>query len=290
MIIYGKKRWICARKEGTKMKSAQDISTKEQNITSAHNENMKGSSSEKNENSLEADFDYYLSSKYSSKSDSQRDLYFEKLLEAFKTLSQEAPEVFDSIAPEMLQRSIWSWRGADPLLSKKFNNWILGDYQWTPFDEILPKNEMEFQRQEVPPLDPKQLSEAHQSFIESLQERFYGDPHRWDASRRDQFIILGMLAAAGGYGVRQGMLIHCLGIGLSESGVRGSNAVRAAKIALSRTAKPYGFKLFSPAVGHGSERVHAFENTELAEIVARYVFNHDAYVLLPATPNTPLFQ
>ena len=45
------------------MRSAQDITTKEQNITSAQKKNMKGSSSEKNEDPIDADFDYYLSSK-----------------------------------------------------------------------------------------------------------------------------------------------------------------------------------------------------------------------------------
>jgi hypothetical protein len=72
-------------------------------------------------------------------------------------------------------------------------------------------------------------------------------------------------------------------MGLAESGVRGANTVRAAKIALSRLAKPFGLQLFAPAVGNGSERIHMFTNEELALIIARYVFNHDASMLLPAT-------
>ena len=51
------------------MRSAQERTTKEQNITSSQKKNMKGSSSEKNENSVDAEFDYYLSTKYRSKSD-----------------------------------------------------------------------------------------------------------------------------------------------------------------------------------------------------------------------------
>ena len=96
-------------------------------------------------------------------------------------------------------------------------------------------------------------------------------------------MILGMMATAGGYGVRQGKLIHSLGMGLAESGVRGANTVRAAKIALSRLAKPFGLQLFAPAVGNGPERIHMFNDEELASIIARYVFNHEASVLLPAT-------
>ena len=269
--------------EGPKMKSVQHTDTKEHKTTADQVNNMNNSRSERRYSKSEPDFDYYVAKKFNSKSEKERDLYFQKLLEAFRTLSEEAPEVFDTIAPEMLQRSIWSWRGADPLLSKKFNNWLLADYQWTPFDDILPKEESSFRPVEVPPLDPEHLDEAHHSLIESFQDRFRGDPHRWDASRRDQFVILGMMATAGGYGVRQGKLIHSLGMGLAESGVRGANTVRAAKIALSRLAKPFGLQLFAPAVGNGPERIHMFNDEELASIIARYVFNHEASVLLPAT-------
>ena len=273
-------------KEGVEMRSTPYIKTKENKTSSAQDRNMKDSRSSRSYAKSQPDFDYYVAKKYNSKSEKERDLYFQKLLEAFRTLSEEAPEVFDSIAPEMLQRSIWSWRGADPLLSKKFNNWLLADYQWTPFDAILPKESANHRPLQVPPLDPEHLNEVHHALIEALQDRFRGDPHRWDASRRDQFVILGMMATAGGYGVRQGKLIHSLGMGLAESGVRGANTVRAAKIALSRLAKPFGLQLFAPAVGNGPERIHMFSDEELAVVIARYVFNHDASILLPAT-NVP---
>ena len=97
------------------MRSTQHIETKEQKHNRAQGKNMKGSRSRESTLKSEKDFEYYLTKKYASKSDKERNLYFEKLLEAFRTLSEEAPEVFDSIAPEMLQRSIWSWRGADAL-------------------------------------------------------------------------------------------------------------------------------------------------------------------------------
>ena len=273
-------------KEGVEMRSAPYIKAKENKRLDAQDTNMNDSRSTRDRSQRPSDFDHYVARKYSSKSEKERELYFQKLLEAFRTLSEEAPEVFDSIAPEMLQRSIWSWRGADPLLSKKFNNWLLGDYQWTPFDDILPKDSGDYRPLEVPPLNPADLDEAHHALVEALQDRFRGDPHRWDASRRDQFVILGVMATAGGYGVRQGKLIHSLGMGLAESGVRGANTVRAAKIALSRLAKPFGLQLFAPAVGNGQERIHMFYDEELAEILARYVFNHEASTLLPAT-NVP---
>ena len=126
--------------EGPKMKSVQHTDTKEHKTTADQVNNMNNSRSERRYSKSEPDFDYYVAKKFNLKSEKERELYFDKLLEAFRTLSEEAPEVFDSIAPEMLQRSIWSWRGADPLLSKKFNNWLIRDYQWTPFDDILPKD------------------------------------------------------------------------------------------------------------------------------------------------------
>ena len=248
---------------------------------------MKGSRSSDTKKNEPFEHEMYIGSRYQNKSDKHRALYVEKLLEAFRTLSHEAPEVFDSIAPEMLQRSIWSWRGADPLLSKKFNNWILSDYQWTPFKDILPSEHISHSPANVPRLDPDKLEAAHRAFIQLLSDRFYGDYNRWDASTRDQFIILGVLASAHGHGVRQGKIVHSLGLGMSEAGVRGSNTVRAAKIALTRLAKPIGLRLFAPASGHGGERIHAFEEPLFAEIVHRFVQHHDARVLLPATTMSP---
>ena len=129
---------------------------------------MKGSRLTGTEKGNPLEHEMYIGSRYQNKSNKHRELYVEKLLEAFRTLSDEAPEVFDSIAPEMLQRSIWSWRGADPLLSKKFNNWILSDYQWTPFKDILPSEHHTMPLAEVPRLDPAKLEAAHRAFIQAL--------------------------------------------------------------------------------------------------------------------------
>ena len=82
-------------KEGVKMRSAQHIKTKEHKSTTDHGNNMNNSRSERGYAKSEPDFDYYVAKKYNSKSDKERELYFQKLLEAFRTLSEEAPEVFD---------------------------------------------------------------------------------------------------------------------------------------------------------------------------------------------------
>ena len=37
----------------------------------------------------------------------------------------------------------------------------MADYQWTPFDDILPKESTAFKPVDVPPLNPEQLDEAH---------------------------------------------------------------------------------------------------------------------------------
>ena len=86
-------------KEGTKMRSTQHIKTKEHKSTQTQGKNMNDSRSERSYTKSGPDFEYYVAKKYNSKSEKERELYFQKLLDAFRTLSEEAPEVFDSIAP-----------------------------------------------------------------------------------------------------------------------------------------------------------------------------------------------
>ena len=92
-------------KEGPKMQPAQHINTKEHKTTANLADNMNNSRSERRYSKSAPDFDYYVAKKFNSKSEKERDLYFQKLLEAFRTLSEEAPEVFDPIAPEILTSS-----------------------------------------------------------------------------------------------------------------------------------------------------------------------------------------
>ena len=91
------------------------------------------------------------------------------------------------------------------------------------------------------------------------------------------------MATAGGYGVRQGKLIHSLGMGLAESGVRGANTVRAAKSPCHAWPNPSGCSFSLRQSATVPERIHMFNDDELASIIARYVFNHEASLLLPAT-------
>ena len=89
-----------------------------------------------------------------------------------------------------------------------------------------------------------------------------------------------MLAIAGKGGEKQGRMVYNLGISEGENGlIQGSNAIRAAKIAISRMAKP--MKIFNLAKGHGYERVHSFSDSNTADLIARYVLSQDASALLP---------
>ena len=138
-------------------------------------------------------------------------------------------------------------------------------------------------KQKVKPIDKTSLPEQYSEIIDRFEEKFSGDYHRWNAAKRDQFIILGMLALEGKNGVRQGKLAHYLGMNkLGPGGIEGSNAIRAAKIALSRQEKGLTLKLFDDAKGNGSERLHAFADSNLADYVARFVLSHEASILLPA--------
>ena len=204
----------------------------------------------------------------------------EKYLKALQTLAERDPEGFSNVAPELIKRSVWNWRGADPFFAERLSNWIDTAHKWSDFKEILPKEAHLARRKTVEKLSYDQLPQQYSNFLRHLSDRFEGDNTRWDASKRDQFTILGMLALEGKEGVRQGRLIHYLGLdSIGSVGLPGSNAIRAAKIALSRSAKP--LQLWAPASGNGSERLHAFADANLADLVARFVMNQQAAILLP---------
>ena len=76
-------------KEGVKMRSAQHIETKEHKSTADQGKNMNNSRSERGYKKSEPDFDYYVAKKYNSKSDKERELYFQKLLDAFGRSSKK---------------------------------------------------------------------------------------------------------------------------------------------------------------------------------------------------------
>jgi len=205
----------------------------------------------------------------------------ERYIDAFKSLSEKDPEGFEKIAPELLRRSVWNWRGADPYVSERLSLWLDKESLWTPFNEIIPKTRnLAIHSYDV--MAPEHLGPVHKELFSRLEEKFSGDYNRWDAAIRDQFIVLGMLAIAGTEGEKQGRMIHNLGIGEGENGItQGSNAIRAAKIAISRMAKP--MTIFKPAKGNGYERVHSFSDSNTADLVARFVLSLDASALLPTT-------
>ena len=205
----------------------------------------------------------------------------ERYIDAFKSLSEKDPAGFEKIAPELLRRSVWNWRGADPYFSERLTLWLDKECLWTPFNEIIPKTkDMAIYSYDVMAPSHEHLGPAHKELFSRLKEKFAGDYNRWDAAIRDQFIVLGMLAIAGKEGEKQGRMIHNLGIGEGENGlIQGSNAIRAAKIAISRMAKP--MKIFNTAKGHGDERVHSFSDSNTADLVARFVLSLDASALLP---------
>lgn len=215
--------------------------------------------------------------------ESEQKKRIERYIDAFKALSEKDPDGFESIAPELLRRSVWNWRGADPYFSEKLTNWLDKECLWTPFKEIIPKTkDMALHSYSVKAPSNEHLDSNHKELFSRLEEKFSGDYNRWDAAIRDQFIVLGMLAIAGKAGEKQGRMIHNLGISEGENGlIQGSNAIRAAKIAISRMAKP--MKIFNSAKGHGYERVHSFKDSNTADLVARFVLSLDASALLPQT-------
>ena len=214
-------------------------------------------------------------------SESEQKKRIKSYIEAFKSLSEKDPDGFESIAPELLRRSVWNWRGADPYFSERLSLWLDKECLWTPFHEIIPKSTSTMLDRPVVNAPSKEhLSSIHKELFSRLEEKFDGDYNRWDAAIRDQFIVLGMLAVAGKGGEKQGRMVYNLGISEGENGlIQGSNAIRAAKIAISRMAKP--MKIFNPAKGHGYERVHSFSDSNTADLVARYVLSQDASALLP---------
>ena len=61
----------------------------------------------------------------------------ERFLEALKTLSDQDPQSFSEIAPE-LSNVVHTIEGLDPFFSTKLNSWLSYDMMWKPFGEIIP--------------------------------------------------------------------------------------------------------------------------------------------------------
>jgi hypothetical protein len=81
---------------------------------------------------------------------------------------------------------------------------------------------------------------------------------------------------------------HCLkhfNFAFPRTLIKGSNVIRAAKIALARLGKDNDVDLFAAASGHGVERVHKISSSKLSETIERFVLSHPASVLLPPPRN-----
>ena len=205
----------------------------------------------------------------------------ERYVEALKAVSQQDPDSFAEIAPELIQRSTLNWRGSDPFFANSLNEWLNIDMMWTPFTDIIPKDAHITKRIEDDAFDIKMYSGSTKNLLEAFDERFPTDYNQWDATIRNQFIIMGMIAMGGEKGEYQGRLVNRLGLGSGEVRLKGSNVIRAAKIALARLAKDNKAELFAKATGNGVERVHRIESAKLAESIERYVLSHPAALLLP---------
>ena len=209
-------------------------------------------------------------------SDKGTDKKNKKFIQALKYISHHDPDVFERVAPELLHRTLWELRGADPIFSEKVDYWIEKEHSWKDFSEIL-DNENKNDVQPHP--NEFQLSNEDINVLQKLNERFYGDFHRWDTNKRHQFLLLGMIALHGNKGAKQGDLIDGLASNFSRTSVEGSNAIRASKVALSRLLKPYD--LFAPAHGNGVNRIHKLESDHLSQLISRYVMDQKASILLP---------
>lgn len=225
----------------------------------------------------------------------ERETRRSELLDAIHAIARRSPEVFEAEAEDLIRRSVWQQTGSDPMFSSKLDRWLKSEYRFETFASILP-HDARLERREVEPPSVEHLDARHRQVYDALIEKFDGTKeqprihHRWDAATRDQFIILGMIALGGKHGERQSRMVHYLGLGASGSDhLRGSNTVRAAKIALTRhlRSRVPGFTdLFSKATGNGDRRQHRFKDLDVASTVAQYVRSHPASMLLPEPPLT----
>ena len=204
-----------------------------------------------------------------------------KFLNALNYISTHDPTAFERVAPELLHRTLWELRGgADPIFSEKLDYWIESQHKWKEFSEIFVEEQKPTVKKKV---DDFELSNEDIDILQKLEDRFYGDFHRWDTVKRHQFIILGIIALHGSKGAKQGDLIEGLASGYERTSVEGSNAIRATKVALSRLLRPYN--VFGSSTGHGVNRIHIIDDEHMARIISLFTLQRKASVLLPTNLN-----
>lgn len=217
----------------------------------------------------------------------------EQLLDAIHVLARRSPEMFELEAEDFIRRAMWSERGRDPSFANTLERWLHSEFQFETFATVLPPD-AKLERRHIPNPDLSEFREVDKAVFAALQSKFDGtedepfNHHRWDAATRDQFIVLGMIAMGGKRGERQSRIVHYLGLGTpGPDDLRGSNTVRAAKIAITRFLRarvPEATDLFASATGNGGQRLHRIRDTDVARMLARYALNHPASLLLPDLP------
>ncbi len=214
-----------------------------------------------------------------------------RLVEAFEIFSKRDPEGFRSIAPELLRQGIWQTRGSDPFLLTQVDNWLEREWKFHHFSEVLPKGDQSYHLNPSSGkgINPRQFKGEKKAWLLNLELRFTEKWERWDASTKDQFIILGMIASAP-EGVSQGQLIDRLALASdsAEELKEASNTIMAAKIAITRLAMKAGIegRVFAEAEGHGRLRQYRFGDEGMREPTARLLCTHPASVLLPSSSLT----
>lgn len=207
-----------------------------------------------------------------------------RYLEAFTTISKQEPITFQKVAPELLKKSLWYARGSDPWFEERLSTWFDKDWEKHRFaDLLLNKGESPNIFVEQKTVNPRQYRGEKRDWLLALETRFSQNWTRWDIATRDQFIILSLIAASP-QGEFQGRLMDSLGIPTSDddSNKEASNAVRAAKIALSKLGdKAKIAKIFETAKGNGRFRLHRFDDDDLRKPTIRWLCQHPAKVLLP---------
>jgi len=216
-----------------------------------------------------------------------------RLVEAFEVFSKRDPEGFRNIAPTLLRQGIWQTRGSDPFLLTQVDNWLEREWKFHHFSEVLPKGDQSYHLNPSSGkgINPRQFKGEKKAWLLNLELRFTEKWERWDASTKDQFIILGMIASAP-EGASQGQLIDRLALAsdTSEEIKEASNTIRAAKIALARLAIKAGIDegVFASAEGHGRLRQYRFSDEGMREPTARWLSFHPASVLLPSSSSSSL--
>jgi len=209
----------------------------------------------------------------------------QRMVEAFAHWSIADPPSFSALAPDLLRQGIYRTIGNDPFVTARLEAWLNNDWRAAEFSEVFNLSERASTNEdEAGQLQPSRFKGERRDWLETLGERFSGDHRRWDAAKRDQFILLGMISMHAG-GTRQGIIGRYLGIDPTEQmGVTiTANVIRASKIALTRLAHGAGIEdgVFAPASGDGLYRMHRMRDPGMATLTARFIADHPASALIP---------